>query len=175
MMTDNNELVLTSAMTVYLGLGSNLGDRIANLGRAISILGRPLKILRQSPVYETDPVDVPEQERFLNMVIEVQTHIAPTDLLKLLKGIEQVVGRGKTTSNQPRIIDIDILFYGNLKMSTESLIIPHPRLARRAFVLVPLNDLVPKLRHPGNKKTVAEMLAALSGRKGVELYKETLS
>ncbi|MDV2988748.1 MAG: 2-amino-4-hydroxy-6-hydroxymethyldihydropteridine diphosphokinase [Dehalogenimonas sp.] len=172
---DNNELKLTSAATAYLGLGSNLGDRLANLERAVGLLSRPLKILRISPVYETEPVDVPEQGKFLNLVVEAQTHIAPADLLKLIKGMEQVVGRGKAGSGQPRIIDIDILLYGNIRVNSENLVIPHPRLSRRAFVLRPLNDLVPKLRHPGNRKTMAELLLALGDIKGVYIYPASVS
>ncbi|MEN8614918.1 2-amino-4-hydroxy-6-hydroxymethyldihydropteridine diphosphokinase [Dehalogenimonas sp. THU2] len=172
-MNNDNELVLTSATTLYLGLGSNLGDRTANLERAINLLNRPLKITRRSPVYETEPVGVPEQPKFLNMVVEAQTHIAPADLLKLIKGIEQILGRGKAGSDAPRVIDIDILFYGNLKLATDTLTIPHPRMNRRAFVLKPLADLAPKLKHPGNKKTVEEMLSALGPVKGVEPYPET--
>ncbi|MGI2336189.1 MAG: 2-amino-4-hydroxy-6-hydroxymethyldihydropteridine diphosphokinase [Dehalogenimonas sp.] len=170
-----DELKLTSAVTVYLGLGSNLGDRLANLERAIGLLSRPLKITRISPVYETEPVDVPEQDKFLNLVVEAQTHIAPPDLLRLIKGMEQVVGRGKAGSDQPRIIDIDILFYGNLRVNTDSLVIPHARLSRRAFVLMPLNDLTPRLKHPGNRKTVAELLAALGEIKGVVPYTGSVS
>ena len=156
--------------TVYLGLGSNLGDRLINLYRAIDLIGRGLKVLRRSPVYQTEPVGVPEQGKFLNMVIETQTRMPALDLLKLLKGIEQELGRGAAGSDAPRVIDIDILFYGESAMSTESLTIPHPRLSTRAFVLVPLNDLAPGLRHPVTKKTVAEMLSALDTIAGIEEY-----
>jgi 2-amino-4-hydroxy-6-hydroxymethyldihydropteridine diphosphokinase len=165
-----NELAPTSGATVYLGLGSNLGDRLKNLERTIDLIGRRLKLLRRSPVYETVPVDVPSQGKFLNMVIEAQTSLPPHDLLKLLKGIEQMLGRGTAGSEAPRSIDIDILFYGDLKMMTEALTIPHPRLSRRAFVLVPLNDMAPCLEHPVTKKTVAEMLSGLGETGGVELY-----
>ena len=171
----DNELVLTSAVTVYLGLGSNVGDRMANLTRALELMDRPLKIVRRSPVYETEPFEVPEQEKFLNMAVEVQTHIAPADLLKLLKGIERIIGRGKAGSDEPRCIDIDILLYGSLKVATETLTIPHPRMTRRAFVLAPLNDLAPRLRLPGSKKTVAELLAALGKIRGIEVFREQIN
>lgn len=174
-MTDENQLELTSAVTIYLGLGSNLGDRLGNLSRTISILGRPLKITRCSPIYETEPQDVPTQPKFLNMVIEAQTHIAPADLLKFLKGAEQVIGRGKAGSDQPRIIDIDILLYSDRKINTQALIIPHPRLSRRAFVLKPLADLAPKMRLPGNRKTISEALASLGKLEGITLFREDFS
>ena len=166
----DNMLELTSAATVYLGLGSNLGDRAKNLERAIELIGRRLKILHLSPVYETEQVGVPDQPKFLNMAVEVQTHLPPENLLTLLKGMEKMLGRGTAGSDAPRVIDIDILFYGDLKMTSDSLTIPHPRLPKRAFVLAPLNDLAPRLKHPVTKKTVAEMLAALGKYKGVEPY-----
>ncbi len=165
-----NRLELTSVVTVYLGLGSNLGDRMKNLEQAIDLIGRRLKLLRRSPVYETEPVGVPEQGKFLNMVVEAQTHLAPNDLLTLFKGMEKILGRGTAGSDAPRIIDIDILFYGDTRMTTDTLTIPHPRLSKRAFVLAPLADLAPRLKHPATKKTIAEMLAALGKYKGIELY-----
>ena len=174
-MTESEELKLTSATTVYLGLGSNLGDRIDNLFRTISLLKRPLKVIRMSSVYETTPVGVPEQADFLNMVIEVQTHIAPADLLRLLKGIEQIIGRGKAGSNQPRLIDIDILLYGDRRVDTPELVIPHPRMAKRAFVLVPLSELAPRFKEPKSRKTIEALLASLGPVHGVTKYKDSVS
>lgn len=159
----------TSAV-VYLGLGSNLGDRVKNLNRAIDLIGRRLEVLRRSPVYETEPVGVPQQGKFLNLVVEARTWTPPVELLQFQKGIEEELGRSSAGSDAPRPIDIDILFYDDLVIATEALTIPHPRLPQRAFVLVPLNDLAPQLKHPVIKKTVAEMLSALDTVAGVELY-----
>jgi 6-pyruvoyltetrahydropterin/6-carboxytetrahydropterin synthase len=159
---------------VYLGLGSNLGDRLSNLTRSIDLLGNKCTVLRKSPVYETEPVGMLAQGKFLNMVVEGETNLGPDKLLHFIKSIEQELGRGSAGSNAPRPIDIDILFYDDLAMSTETLKIPHPRLPQRAFVLVPMNDLRPKLKHPLNHKTVAEMLSALDNSRGVELYLNAL-
>jgi 2-amino-4-hydroxy-6-hydroxymethyldihydropteridine diphosphokinase len=163
-------LELPSAATVYLGLGSNLGDRTKSLERAIELISRRTKLLRRSPVYETEPVGVPEQGKFLNMAIEIQTHLPPRELLTLLKGVEQMLGRGTAGSDAPRVIDIDILFYADLKMATDVLTIPHPRLSQRAFVLAPLADMAPRLKYPGTRKTVAGMLADLGKVKGVARF-----
>ncbi|ADJ25347.1 2-amino-4-hydroxy-6-hydroxymethyldihydropteridine pyrophosphokinase [Dehalogenimonas lykanthroporepellens BL-DC-9] len=174
-MTDADELKLTSATTVYLSLGSNMGDRVFNLTRAIDLLGRPLKITRMSSVFETAPVGVPEQADFLNMVIEAQTHIAPPDLLRLIKGVEQVIGRGKAGSDEPRVIDIDILLYGDRRIDTPELVIPHPRMTKRAFVLVPLCELAPRLKEPKSRRTVEALLASLGAVQTVKLFSGTLT
>jgi 2-amino-4-hydroxy-6-hydroxymethyldihydropteridine diphosphokinase/queuosine biosynthesis protein QueD len=160
--------------TVYLGLGSNLGDRLHNLRQAIELLDKQLVSIRDSSVYETEPVGVPSQPKFLNMVIEGRTNLTPEDLLIFVKGIEQEMGRGTANSEEPRPIDIDILFYDNLSMATRVLVIPHPRLSQRAFVLKPLNDLAPELKHSLTNKTVTEMLSALDNVRGVELYSRSL-
>ena len=166
-----DELELSSAAMVYLGLGSNLGDRKAHLETAIELLSQRLKIIRLSPGYETEPAGVPEQPLFLNMVAEVQTHIAPLDLLHLVKGIEQKMGRGEASSTEPRIIDIDILLYGGEKIATDELTVPHPRLSKRGFALKPLADLSPRLVPPGGRHSVADLLSSV-GEKGVKLYSE---
>ena len=163
------------SVAVYLGLGSNLGDRLANLRQAIDLMSNRVTVVRHSPVYETEPVGVPDQGRFLNMVVEAQTSLSPDQLMRVFKGIERELGRGNAASDAPRPIDIDILFYDDRIVSTESITLPHPRLAQRAFVLVPLNDLNPQLLHPVNLKTVAEMLTALDTTRGVVLYSRSLS
>ena len=159
---------------VYLGLGSNLGDRSANFSLAIDLIGKQVKVLRHSPIYETKPVGVTDQGNFLNMVVEAQTKLPPIELLQFLKGIEQELGRGKAGSDAPRPIDIDILFYNEVAINSDTLTIPHPRLSHRAFMLVPLNDLVPNLTHPLINKTVAEMLSAIDSSRGVDLYSRSL-
>ncbi len=153
-------------VTAYLGLGSNLGERKANLNRALEYLSQKLKITRVSSVYDTEPVGNPDQSRFLNMVCQVETTIGPESLLVLAKGIEQKMGRLPGKINSPRPIDIDILFYGNQVINTPGLVIPHPRLAERAFVLVPLAEIAPTLVHPVNKKNTEQLLGEL--KKGIQ-------
>ena len=144
---------------IYLSLGSNLGDREANLRAAIGALPTAgVRMLRASPVYETEPVDYRDQGWFLNLVVEAETALVPTQLLAAIAGIERDLGRVRDVPKGPRTIDIDILFYGTAVVNTERLDIPHPRIAERRFVLAPLADLEPELRHPVTRQTVREML-----------------
>lgn len=152
----------------YLCLGSNMGDRKENINKALSYLSQRLRITLKSSVYDTEPVGNPEQPRFLNMVCQVKTMLKAADLLVLVKAIERKLGRLPGRPNSPRPVDIDILFYGDQIIKDPELIIPHPRLAQRAFVLVPLVEMVPALVHPMNKKTVYEILKELKwGVQGV--------
>jgi 2-amino-4-hydroxy-6-hydroxymethyldihydropteridine diphosphokinase len=145
----------------YLGLGSNVGDREANLRAAIERLGAPdLRVLRVSPVYETEPVDYTGQRWFLNLVVEAETSLFPMQLLARAARIERGLGRIRTVPKGPRTIDIDILLYGKAVIRSEALEVPHPRMDERRFVLAPLADLAPDLRHPIAHRTVSEMLAA---------------
>ncbi len=146
---------------IYLGLGSNLGDRAGRLRAAIEGLAAPdLRILRASPVYETEPVDYADQPWFLNMVVEGETDLFPLQLLSRVNRIERALGRVRTVAKGPRAIDIDILLYGNVVIRSAKLEVPHPRMAERRFVLAPLADLAPELRHPESRRTVRELLAA---------------
>jgi 2-amino-4-hydroxy-6-hydroxymethyldihydropteridine diphosphokinase len=150
---------------VYLGLGSNLGDREAMLQAAVRALESPrLHILRLSPVYETEPVDVSGQHWFLNQVAEAETDLFPLQLLHRTAKIEAQLGRRRLAPQGPRTIDIDILLYGNSIVTTPALEIPHPRFRARRFVLAPLADLAPELRDPVTRKTVRELLGELRGQ-----------
>lgn len=142
-------------------MGSNIGNRENYLQAAIGRLSSPeLNVLRVSPVYETEPVLYAGQRWFLNLVVEAETTLFPMQLLARIAKIERALRRTRTIPNGPRTIDIDILLYGNAVIHVAKLEIPHPRMADRRFVLAPLADLAPELRHPVTRKKVREMLAA---------------
>lgn len=163
---------MPSNTLIYLSLGSNLGDRAANLERAIADLpGSGVRVLRRSSLYETAPVDYLEQPRFLNCVIEGETQLAPRELLGKLQGIESKLGRRKFVPKGPRIIDLDVLFYGSEVIEETGMEIPHPRLARRRFVLVPLAELAPQLRHPVLGMTPSELLGITPDRSEVRIWR----
>lgn len=147
--------------TVYLSLGSNVGDRQANLRAAVARLALPdLRVLRVSPIYETEPVDYTDQGWFLNLAVEVETDVPPLDLLARTQAIEQALGRVRTAPKGPRTIDIDILLYADVVLRGGTLEIPHPGMQERRFVLAPLADLAAELRHPVTHRTIREMLDA---------------
>ncbi len=154
-------------ISVYLGLGSNLGDRQANLAYALERLSEKAVIVSISSVYETDPVGYEEQPRFLNAVLSAETELPPVELLRFIKDVECELGREYSFPNAPRVIDIDILFYGDRVIDSPELTVPHPRLSERAFVLVPLVEISPGTRHPLNGETSADMLAKVGGLEGV--------
>ncbi len=155
------------AVEAYLGLGSNMGDRQGNLSRALDLLSRKLQMGEVSSVYDTEPIGDVSQPHFLNMACQVYTRIAPEALLILAKGIETKLGRASGKPNAPRPIDIDILLYGDRVIETPELVIPHPRLAERAFVLVPLAEIAPALKHPVSGETIKELLQGVTEKQGV--------
>jgi 2-amino-4-hydroxy-6-hydroxymethyldihydropteridine diphosphokinase len=149
--------------TIYLSLGSNSGDRLENLARARDRLAAAdIHILRESYVYETAPRDVPGQPWFLNQVIEAESPLLPRQLLSGLQKIEREMGRKRMVAKGPRIIDIDIVLFGESVISMSDLEIPHPRMMERRFVLEPLAELAPELRHPVLNRSVREMLAKVT-------------
>ena len=151
--------------TVYLALGSNVGDRRANLAGALERLASAdLRVVRVSSIYETEPRDLPNQPWFLNQVAEAETSLFPLQLLARTQKIERDLGRKRTQPKGPRMIDIDILLYGEAVIHTPGLEIPHPRMLDRRFVLEPLAELAPDLRHPINRGTVREALAAVTSQ-----------
>jgi 2-amino-4-hydroxy-6-hydroxymethyldihydropteridine diphosphokinase len=151
--------------TVYLGLGSNVGEREEMLQTAIDRLhSADLRIERVSSVYETEPQGRRNQRWFLNLVAEARTDLFPRQLLGRIARIEQQLGRRRMLVNGPRTIDIDILFFGGFVVETPELTIPHPRLAGRRFVLAPMVELAPELRDPVTRRTMRELLLATAGQ-----------
>jgi 2-amino-4-hydroxy-6-hydroxymethyldihydropteridine diphosphokinase len=160
---------------VYLSLGSNVGNRAKNLRDAIAALGKAgVQVVRVSSVYETQPVDYLDQDWFLNMAVEAETELAELNLLQALRGIETQMGSEKLIAKGPRLIDMDILLYGDQVIDTPELQVPHPRMHLRRFVLEPLAEIAPSVRHPISRLSVREMLARTSDKSEVRKLNEQL-
>jgi 2-amino-4-hydroxy-6-hydroxymethyldihydropteridine diphosphokinase len=162
--------------TAYLSIGSNLGDRRANISQAIGALAqRGIRVVKTSSIYETEPVGFRDQGWFLNCVVEVETSMEPEELLVSILQIEQSLGRRRSAQSVPmgpRIIDIDIILFGEHIIQSDDLQIPHPRMASRKFVLVPLDEIAPQAMHPALNKTLHQLLAETTDHSIVKLWKE---
>jgi len=156
---------------IFLGLGSNLGDRKANLEQALELLSKEIEILAVSSIYETAPWGYTDQPVFYNQVIKAGTCLKPLVLLALIKSTESKMGREPTFRYGPRCIDVDILFYDDLVMASVALTIPHPQLVERAFVLAPLAEIAPDLVHPTRSRTIAALMEEV-GQQGIRRITE---
>lgn len=158
-------------VNVFIGIGSNLGDKEENIRKAIDLIKEKCKILKISSIYETEPVGYKNQALFLNCAIEIKTNLKPKELLIFLQSIEKRLGRVRTIKNGPRTIDLDILFYANKIVNENNLIVPHPRMHKRLFVLEPLKEICHDFVHPVLKKSVKELRSILKNKEYVKLYK----
>jgi 2-amino-4-hydroxy-6-hydroxymethyldihydropteridine diphosphokinase len=164
------------AVRAYIGLGSNLGKRLGNIRSAIAALEQVpgIAINNVSSVYETEPLGNVNQPKFLNSVAEIETGLSATELLMTLQRIEKHLGRKRQLKDEPRVIDLDILYYDRLVISTEQLTIPHAQAAVRAFVMIPLLEISPDLVDPSRKKKISEILASLDAKgQGVRKLKKS--
>jgi 2-amino-4-hydroxy-6-hydroxymethyldihydropteridine diphosphokinase len=156
---------------IYFSLGSNIGDRALNVARAIEALpAHGVHVVRQSALYETEPVELRVQDWFLNCVVEVDTQLTPQELMHELLEIERSMGRLRLAPKGPRIMDMDILLFGTAIVREPRLEIPHPRMAERRFVLVPFAEIAPAAIHPLLKKTITELLVETPDKSEVRLF-----
>ncbi len=158
----------------YIGIGSNLGDPVQNCDLAIRAMtgDKRNRVIEVSPFYRTEPVGKKDQNWFVNAVAALETSRSPRELLEFLQALEHEMGRERKEKWGPRIIDLDILFYNEQVVRGEDLVVPHPRLHERRFVLTPLNDIAPHLRHPLLKKSISELLTELPEGEKVILLRE---
>jgi 2-amino-4-hydroxy-6-hydroxymethyldihydropteridine diphosphokinase len=157
---------------VYLSLGSNTGNREGNIARAIAALGQlGVRVTRESSLHETEPLEIKEQPWFLNCAIEAETELSPERLMEVLLEIEREMGRERRVPKGPRLIDVDILLYGADILKEPGLEIPHPRMAERKFVLIPLAEIAGQVNHPVSLLTIAEMLEATPDQSEVRKWR----
>lgn len=164
---------MNERISVFIGLGTNRGDREENLRRALEHIQTFIDIERSSSVYETEPVGYEDQNWFLNMVVKGTTNLPVNDLLARLQAIENTMGRERSIKNGPRIIDLDILFYSDTICATDSLTIPHPEIQNRGFVLAPLHEIAPGFIHPAFKKDITTLFKGLNRKKEVKKWTKT--
>lgn len=160
--------------TAYLSLGSNVGAREKHLNDAITLLNQhhDIEVTRVSSIYETDPVGFTEQGEFLNLVLEINTSLSAETLLRQCLQVEKDLGREREFRWGPRIIDLDILLYNQENIETDNLIVPHPRMHERAFVIVPLTELTQTIRHPKLETPMIALLNEIPDKEGVRLWKQ---
>ncbi|HZX47743.1 MAG TPA: 2-amino-4-hydroxy-6-hydroxymethyldihydropteridine diphosphokinase [Nitrospirota bacterium] len=161
-------------INAFIGIGTNLGDRKNHIAEAIQLLenNTDIKIIRSSALYVTEPIGYVGQDWFLNCVIEVMTNLPPHELLARCLEIEDKMGRTRTMQWGPRVIDLDILLYNNAVIEDDDLIIPHPNMDKRRFVLAPLVEIAPDVIHPKLNKTVTDLLKHLNDKHKVDVYRE---
>ena len=160
---------MSDILTVYLGLGSNMGKRAENIGYGLRLLSESVQLDCVSSIYETEPMEYRKQDPFLNLVCKAKTNLSPKRLLLRVKNVEENVGRVPTFRYGPRVLDIDVLLYGDQVIDTTELTVPHPRMTERAFVLVPLLEIAPDLLHPRQRLKFMDFLEVLSDIRGVRL------
>ena len=153
---------------IFIGLGSNLGNKEENIIKAIDLIRKRFKILNVSSLYETEPIGYKQQDWFLNCAMKINTNLKPQELLIFLQSIEKKLGRIRTIKDGPRTIDLDILFYNNKIINENNLIVPHSRLHERLFVLEPLKEICPNFVHPVLKKSVEEIYSMADDTKIVK-------
>jgi 2-amino-4-hydroxy-6-hydroxymethyldihydropteridine diphosphokinase len=147
--------------TVYLSLGSNVGERQANLQQAIEHLGKIGKVVKQSALYETEPMEMADQPWFLNSAVELETELMPRQFISAVLDIERSMGRKRSKKKGPRTIDIDVLLFGKSIIEMKGLTVPHPAMHQRRFVLEPMVEIAPDVRHPVFKRSMRELRDAL--------------
>lgn len=160
----------STAADIYLGLGSNLGDKAAHIREATRRLESLGRVVALSSLYRTEPVGYADQDWFLNAALHLRTRLSPRAVLEAILAMEREMGRIRTIKNGPRIIDIDLLLWGEAAIDEPGLSVPHPRIQDRLFVLVPLAEIAPELRHPALGRKIADLRDAVSGQGGVERF-----
>jgi len=143
---------------IYIGIGSNVGNRKNNISNAVKLLKTEFKVIKLSSLYETEPIGIKDQDWFINAVVCVETEANPQEIKKILQNIEKKLQRIKTIKNGPRTIDLDILLYGNEIINEKDLIIPHKEMYKRKFVLIPFNEIAPGVIHPILNKNINTLL-----------------